>query len=197
MVVFINGSFGIGKTTVARLLSAKLPNSASFDPEPVGVVLSRLALLLPLRERTDDFQDLVSWRQTSIRAIDFALRFRKTVIVPMAFSNASYLGEFLSHFRGRAVPTLHFCLTAPHRAVLERLQGRERQRRPTQWQLRRSAECCEAHDAPEFAEHIATADHSALEVANEISERIHRAGWSSTARVAVSAESARPGRRSA
>src|SRR3954451_22819837 len=167
MVVFINGSFGIGKTAAASLLAAQLPNSSIFDPERVGVVLSRLALLLPLRERTDDFQDLVSWRRTSIRAIDFALRFRKTVIVPMTFSNASYLDEFLSHFRRRAVPTLHFCLTAPHRVVVERLHAREGRRGPTEWQLRRSAECCEAQGAPEFAEHIPTADHSALEVANE------------------------------
>jgi hypothetical protein len=172
MVVFINGSFGIGKTTVARLLAPQLPNSAVFDPEPVGLVLSRLALVLPLRERTDDFQDLVSWRRASVRAIALALRFRRTVIVPMTFSNVGYLGEFLSHFRGRAVPTRHYCLTAPHCVVLERLQSREGRQRANQWVLRRSAECCAAHEAPEFAEHIPTADHSALAVANEISERI-------------------------
>ena len=55
MVVFINGSFGIGKTTVARLLAAQLPNSSVFDPEHIGVVLSRLALLLPLRSEQTIF----------------------------------------------------------------------------------------------------------------------------------------------
>ena len=174
MVVFINGSFGIGKTTVARLLADRLAQSAVFDPEPVGLVLSRLALLLPLRPRTDDFQDLVLWRRISVRAIRLALRLRKTIIVPMTFSNMSYLGEFLSHLRGCGVPTLHFCLTAPHHVVLERLRAREERRGPTQWQLRRSAECCDAHQAREFAEHIPTADRSAVEVANEIAERIHR-----------------------
>jgi predicted kinase len=173
MVVFINGAFGIGKTTVASLLAAQLPNSTVIDPEPVGLLLSRLAVLFPLRERTDDFQDLVSWRRMSIRAIGFALRFRKTVIVPMTFSNVAYLGEFLAHFRGRKVPAHHFCLTAPYHVVLQRLQSREGRQGANPWVLRRSAECCAAHEAPEFAEHVPTTDHSALAVAKEILERIH------------------------
>jgi hypothetical protein len=181
MVVFINGSFGIGKTTAARLIAGQLPNSGVFDPEPVGLLLSRLALLLRLRERTDDFQDLVSWRRMSVRAIDLTLQFRKTVVVPMTFSNVSYLGEFLSHFRNRGVLTLHFCLTAPQRVVLERLQVREARRGPTQWQLRRCAECCDAHNAPEFADHIPTADRSPSEVASEILQRIHRGSEGATA----------------
>ena len=175
MVIFINGSFGIGKTTVARLLADRLGRTAVFDPEPVGLVLSRLSLLLPLRERTDDFQDLVSWRRISVLAIRVALRLRKTIVVPMTFSNASYLAEFISQLQRCDVPTLHFCLTASHRVVTERLRAREHLRGPTQWQLRRSAECCDAHQAPEFAEHIPTADRSALEVANEIANRIHAA----------------------
>jgi thymidylate kinase len=171
MVIFINGAFGIGKTTVARLLAGQLPKSAVFDPEPIGLVLSRVASILPLTERTDDFQDLVLWRRLSIRAIRLALRFQETVIVSMTFSNLSYLDEFLWYFRGSGRPTLHFCLTAPHRVVLERLRARE-PRGPTQWQVRRSAECCEAHNRPEFAEHVPTADHSAREVADDILERI-------------------------
>ena len=184
MVIFVNGSFGIGKTTVARLLSERLDHSVVFDLEPVGVALSHLALLVPLKQRTDDFQDLVSWRRISIRAIRIALRFRKTVIVPMTFSNAAYLREFLSYFRARGVPALHFCLTAPHRVVLGRLRAREGHRGPTQWQLRRSAECCDAHSAAEFAEHLATADHSALDTADQIVERIHRFEEAHAARVA-------------
>lgn len=171
MVIFINGSFGVGKTTVSRLLSSELVGSAVLNPEPMGVVLSRLAAWWPLAHRTDDFQDLAAWRLLSARAIRFAHRFRKTIIVPMAFSNASYLEGFLSYLRGCGVPTLHFCLTAPHVVVLARMAGRQK-RGPTQWQVRRSAECCNAHRAPEFAEHISTTGRSAQEVAKEIAEHV-------------------------
>jgi thymidylate kinase len=175
MVVFINGSFGIGKTTVSRLLAAQLPRSLVFNPEPMGVLIMHLAALV--RRPKDDFQDLVAWRWLGARAIRIARGFRSTVIVPMTFSNFAYLEEFLSYLRARGVPTLHFCLTAPHSVVLERLHARQR-KGPTSWQLRRSIECCAAHGALEFAEHVPTADRTAREVASDIATRI-RGGASS------------------
>ncbi|MEY4582409.1 MAG: hypothetical protein RL701_7112, partial [Pseudomonadota bacterium] len=64
-VILINGSFGVGKTTVARVLRRLLPGSRIYDPEQLGFVLQRLARWLPLRGRgTDDFQDLVLWRRS-------------------------------------------------------------------------------------------------------------------------------------
>jgi thymidylate kinase len=175
MVVFINGSFGIGKTTVARLLVRHVSRSTIFDPEPLGLVLAQLARFLPLKERTDDFQDLRAWRRGCVRAIQVATRIRSTVIVPMTFSNASYLAEMVSPFRGRGVLTLHYCLTAPPHVVLERLQGREGRRGPSAWQLRRLAECCAAHQGREFAEQVPTDGRSASDLAMDLAGRIRRA----------------------
>ncbi len=172
MVVFINGSFGIGKTTVSRLLAAQLPGSMVFDPEPLGIALMHLAAIGTPRK--DDFQDLAAWRWLGARAVRIARGLRGTVIVPMAFTNLAYLGEFLSYLRERGVPTRHFCLTAPHSVVLERLRARQ-SRGPTPWQLRRSAECCAAHQAPQFAEHVPTTDRTAREVANDLAARIRSA----------------------
>ena len=90
MVVFINGSFGIGKTTVCHLLAAQLPGGIVFNPEPMGVVLMHLAALG--RRPQDDFQDLAAWRWLGTRAIRIAHGLRRTVIVPMAFTNLEYLG---------------------------------------------------------------------------------------------------------
>lgn len=174
MVVFINGSFGIGKTTVARLLAAQLPRSVIFNPEPMGVALLHLAAIGAPRK--DDFQDLAAWRWLGARAIRIARSLRNTVIVPMTFTNLAYLEEFLSSVRARGVPALHFCLTAPLAVVIARLHARQ-SLGPTPWQLRRAAECCAAHSAPEFAEHVPTADRTAHEVANEIAARIRNAAY--------------------
>jgi predicted kinase len=173
MVIFINGSFGIGKTTVSRLLVQRLPHSVLFDPEPVGLATLRLSSVWPSRTRVDDFQDLAIWRAMSIRLLGLVCRLRRVVVVPMAFSNAAYLGEFLRAARRRG-ETFHFCLTAPLAVVRERLSSREAGRVPTAWQLRRSEECCQAHQRPEFGEAVPTEGRSPQAVAHEILERISR-----------------------
>jgi thymidylate kinase len=174
VIIFVNGSFGVGKTTVSRLLQARLPHSTVFDPEPIGLGLARLSRIWPRKSRTEDFQDLALWRFVSVRGIRLTRWCRQIVIVPMAFSNVLYLREFLSDVRRVDVPTFHFCLTAPHGVVRQRLIAREGRRGPTSWQLRRSAECCSAHQAPEFEEHIATEGRSPEDVADEIAIRVRR-----------------------
>jgi hypothetical protein len=99
---------------------------------------------------------------------------REAVIVPMAFSNLAYLRE-LTDGVGRFEPTVrHFCLTAPFAVVRTRLldRGLDPASRAGAWQLRRAAECCEAHAAPEFAERIPTEDAAAEEVAAAIAARL-------------------------
>ena len=174
MVIFVNGSFGVGKTTVARLLTQRLPRSTLLDPEPIGVVLMRLAALRSFATSLDDFQDLEIWRAASARLIRLLLAIRRTVVVPMSFSNSSYLDQFLAGVRQRDRETFHFCLTAPLAIVRARLAAREARRGPTEWQLRRSAECCAAHQRPEFAEQIATEERLPDEIADEIMRRTAR-----------------------
>jgi hypothetical protein len=165
MVIFVNGAFGVGKTTVARLLVERLPRSALFDPEPLGVVLQRL--IRPFKH-VDDFQDLRAWRAWSIRLIRFLRGLRRIIVVPMAFSNEGYLREFVTQTRRIDVETFHFCLVAPLAVVQQRLQYRAGRRGPTPWQLRRAVECCSEHQRPEYAVQVTTENRSPPEIAGEI-----------------------------
>ena len=123
MVILINGAFGIGKTTVARALSRRLPGSVICDPERIGFVLQRFRKISG--RPVEDFQDLRSWRRLSVLGVRAAAALRPHVIVPMAFSNLSYLQEVRDGI-ARFAPRVHcFCLVAPLPVVRERLRRRE------------------------------------------------------------------------
>jgi hypothetical protein len=171
VIIFINGSFGIGKTTVAQLLQAQLPKNIVFDPEPVGLMLQFLSRWLPLKGRnTDDFQDLALWRRACVWGIRLSRCLRGTVIVPMTFSNVSYLSEVMAGVeRGEPNP-LHVCLVAPLSVVERRIRARADALgvAPSPWTLRRAAECCVAHRSAEFAVHVDAGVRTPPEVAAEV-----------------------------
>jgi hypothetical protein len=156
VILFLNGAFGIGKTTVARSLVKRLPGALLYDPEPIGVILQRI-------RRVDDFQDLRAWRCLTIAAIRVARLAVGKVIVPMAFSNVDYLNairEGVARFDG---DVRHVCLVAPFDVVLARLRARG----SDQWGERRARECCEAHVRTEFAKHL-DANRAVAEIVEEL-----------------------------
>lgn len=175
MVILLNGAFGIGKTTVARILSRRMPDAALFDPELAGVALQRMGRIVG--RRVDDFQDMSLWRRLTVLGIRATVKIRENVIVPMAFSNLAYLDEIRNSI-GRFEPTVvHFCLVAPTEVVNERLRQRGAKATDAKaaWQYRRAAECCVAHQADAFAKHVSTVGLTAQQVADEILARLERA----------------------
>jgi hypothetical protein len=141
----------------------------------VGVALQRLSAWLPLRGRgTDDFQDLALWR----RSVGFGIRVcklfaRGPVLVPMAFSNLSYLDEVLRDLGCFYLTAGVFCLTADTETIRERVRrrGTDLQSPSGLWLLRRIDECAAAHADPRFGEPIPADRPSAAELAEKIMVR--------------------------
>ncbi len=95
MIIWINGAFGAGKTTLAEELSRRLPEAVLFDPEYVGYLL-RHWVPVP----TGDFQDLPSWRELVIAtALSLRRHHAGTLIAPMTLINDDYLAEILGGLR--------------------------------------------------------------------------------------------------
>ncbi|MEG4319305.1 MULTISPECIES: AAA family ATPase [unclassified Microcoleus] len=176
MIILINGSFGVGKTTVARLLVKRIPNSMLFDPEIIGFVLRRLPKFIPLKGRTfEDFQDIVLWRQlTILTALSLDKIGFKTIIIPMTFSNLDYLNQIRSAFVDNGIAVRHFCLTASVEVVRDRLmrRGVNASSAAGKWVYPRAEYCCEIHAKPEFREHIVTDENLPSDVADDIIDRI-------------------------
>ena len=166
MILLLNGAFGIGKSTVARILVARLQHAMLFDPELIGIVLQRAARLA--RRRVDDFQDLRSWRRLTVAGLRLARLSCPNLVVPMAFSNVAYLDEIRRGIRRFEPEVRHFCLVAPLEVVHERLGRRGMTPATAPWEFRRAAECCSEHQRAEFATHISTRNRKPEEIAEDI-----------------------------
>ena len=72
MIIWINGPFGAGKTTLAERLRDRRPKSLIFDPEEIGFVVKET---VPI-PASGDYQDLPLLR--SLRSARFAGITRRT-----------------------------------------------------------------------------------------------------------------------
>lgn len=166
MLVWINGTFGVGKTSVARALSAKWPSAILFDPEQVGFMLRKI---VPKDFQTEDFQDLPLWRRLTIEtAIGLLRQTNRPLIVPMTLVNPSYFGEVVGGLRKQGVEVHHFALLGSHDTVRRRLWCRWELPSSKRWALAQLERCVGALESPEFKVHIHTDNRSVNEVLEEI-----------------------------
>ena len=170
MILIINGAFGVGKTTVGRLLRKQIAGSRLYNPEWAGSVLMRIPFFGFEGTGTDDFQDIGLWRNSVISG---ARMFRGvsggTVIVPMAFSRRDYFDEIVSGMRRFDGEIRVFCLKAGMETIRKRLEQRGGD---TAWAIRKAQECVEAHEDEHFGEPVDTEGVSAEEVARDILGRL-------------------------
>jgi chloramphenicol 3-O-phosphotransferase len=169
VLVWLNGAFGAGKTSVARRIAAVRPSAMIVDPEQIGFLLRRL---LPAAQ-ADDFQDLPLWRELTVRILaEATARTEGPVVVPMTLVNPRYFQEVMDGLRAAGVDMRHFTLTAPVATLRRRLRRRLDWPRSRRWALTRADPCAAALADECFAEHIDTVDRSVSEIAEEILNRV-------------------------
>ncbi len=179
MVVLINGSFGVGKSTVAGLLRGRVPGAAVYDPEWAGVAMMRLSKWATLGRRgAEDFQDFALWRASAVAGVRlFRTLARGPVIVPMTFTRRAYFDEVVLGISRFDTRVRVFRLRAGLATVRERLAGRGTmvEGPGSEWIARRIVECAEALEDPHFGEAVETEGRTALEVTEEIVRRLKTA----------------------
>ena len=123
MIIWINGSFGVGKTTTAKLLQRKLRKAHIYDPEQVGYFLwdnfpSELAC-------QGDFQDMEIWRLINYQVIKHLNdTYDGDIIIPMTLAKRQYYDEIIGQLEQNGIPVRHFILIAPYDVIVERLKNR-------------------------------------------------------------------------
>ena len=114
-LIWINGPFGGGKTSVAKALVRQLDGAVFFDPERIGVLLREI-----VPASTGDFQDLPQWRDLWVRTASTLIDHGTAVIVmPMTVTRREYYLEVNAGLHATGAQVNHVVLDAS-RAALER-----------------------------------------------------------------------------
>ncbi len=119
MIIWLNGGFGAGKTTLAEELHRRLPDAVVYDPEDVGIMLWKWM------QPNGDFQHLPSWRELVVAtALSLRRHHAETLIVPMALIREAYQAEILGGLADAGEEVLHVFLEADADVLRERLNSR-------------------------------------------------------------------------
>lgn len=158
MIIWINGAFGSGKSSVAKQLNERIENSFVFDPEEAGFYLRDN---LPKEMVTSDFQNITLWRQINYKVLfELSKHYSGTVIVPMTLVEPVYFDEIIGKLREEKVNLMHFYLKASHETLTERLLGRGE--KENTWCFHQIERCIEASKNVKFEKYIDT-EHRTIE----------------------------------
>jgi len=107
MIIWLNGAFGAGKTTLSDELRSRITDHVYFDPEEVGFMMREF---VPLPD-SGDFQDLPVWRRlVADTAIALRAHYPGTIIVPMTLVVPEYREEIFSRIEQSGERVHHFWL---------------------------------------------------------------------------------------
>ena len=119
VIIWLNGGFGAGKTTLAQELQQRIPDALVYDPEHVGLMLRKW---MP---SNDDFQHLASWRELVVAtALSLRRHHADTLIVPMSLIRDAYRAEILGGLAAAGEEVLHVFLELDAAVLRERLNAR-------------------------------------------------------------------------
>lgn len=155
MIVWLNGAFGVGKTTVAKELAAIVPNVQITDPERIGYVMRRTFW------RHADYQDVPLWRRLTRMQVAQAGR-RRVAIVPMTIVRREVFDEVT---QGTRV----FLLVASRAVHEERIGGTDEAQ---EWRHLQLDRCLHAFSGGGLGEPIATDGRDPAAIARSIADHL-------------------------
>ena len=160
MIIWINGSFGVGKTTTAELLKNKLDKSIIYDLEEIGGFLSNM-----FNHEKDDFQDYELWRTLNSDILKYLCSIYKIVIVPMTITNKNYYDEIINGLQTSGIEIKHFILNASKEEIINRLDSRGNS---TEWSYNQVDRCIKELAKNQFNAKIINTNNISIEEVTKI-----------------------------
>jgi len=120
VIVWLNGTHGVGKTTTSALVQRLIPDSRVFNAEKVGETLMDISPGLP---ETDNFQHWPPWRQLVVETARRVLEYTGGILViPMTVLVERYWTEIRTGLARHAIPVRHFVLHADQETLRRRIE---------------------------------------------------------------------------
>jgi hypothetical protein len=140
VIIWLNGTFGVGKTTTSEILAASLSDARIFDSEKVGELLLPILASVPVQ----DFQDWSPWRRLVVRTAAEVLDYVGGVLViPQTVLVERYWDEINDGLSAAGIPVRHFVLHACHETLTRRIRADTPTLEP-RWRLEHLADYREA-----------------------------------------------------
>jgi len=132
VIIWLNGTFGAGKTTTARQLAGQLANARHFDPELVGYLL-----MTALDDHEfKDFQDLAPWRELVPVFTEKIAGFTgQHLIAVQTVLREDYWRELTQGFKRTPLDIFHVLLHVDSEVLAERIKADEVEAKACQWRL--------------------------------------------------------------
>lgn len=160
MIIWVNGCFGVGKSTIAGELNKQIKESIIYDPEEIGGFLSNT---LPIKK--DDFQDYELWRIINYETLKYLNSRFKIIIVPMTITNLQYYDEIIGKLKKEEICIKHFILSASKENIIKRLDSRGNS---TKWTYDQVDRCIRAFDSFDYEGEKITTDNMSVDEITKI-----------------------------
>ena len=170
VIIWLNGPFGVGKTTTARALLRRLPQAVLFDPEPFGAALRHTVANVETRT---DFQDLRGWPALVIETARILRHtYAETLIVPLTVLTTASAKALAAGLAGVDSDVLRFRLVASEATLRARILQRPETEGPRAWCFDHLGAGMLLMANAAFGEAVATDDRDPEQVADSILGRL-------------------------
>ena len=165
MIYWLNGAYGVGKTTVAKALRPLLRNAHLFDPELVG---NGIRDNYPEALFRETFEEYPIWLETNYTLLkDLYEQYDGDIVVPMTLLQEGSYAAVIQRLLDDGLPVHYIFLDADEATLRRRMvdSGREE---PNGWCVRHIPICLAAQAAETHAVHVQTVGRTPDEIAGEI-----------------------------
>ncbi|MFD8557972.1 AAA family ATPase [Streptosporangium canum] len=132
MIIWLNGTFGAGKTTTAGELVKITPAARIFDSEHVGFMLRHIQGLPEVR----NFQQWPPWRGLVVQTASHLLDYLGGVLViPQTVLIEEYWAEIRLGLEKSGIPVHHFMLHTDQDTLTRRIETDAVETGARQWRL--------------------------------------------------------------